>query len=207
MGLSAYFEAPIDGLGRYFETPAAAAAGERFEIVGAEGDYQAPVAGLSGRRSIRVGGNAMPLFGHGRRSLIRRSPYGIRVGGNARMFARRGLKGVGAYFETPAGVRAGEVFDIEGANSVYQAPVEGLSRYFETDAAARSGMKFDITGVNYNYQAPMAGLGEDTSVVETVQTEIKEEAAKPTSMGALYVAVGISALATYLLTRPTKGGK
>jgi hypothetical protein len=34
------------GMGRYFETPAAYAAGERFEMVGAEGDYQAPVEGV-----------------------------------------------------------------------------------------------------------------------------------------------------------------
>jgi len=34
------------GMGRYFETPAAYAAGERFDITGVDENYQAPVAGL-----------------------------------------------------------------------------------------------------------------------------------------------------------------
>ena len=37
---------PMLGVGRYFETPQAYAAGERFDVTGVERNYQAPVAGI-----------------------------------------------------------------------------------------------------------------------------------------------------------------
>lgn len=36
----------LSGLGRYFETPQAYDAGERFDITGVDANYQAPVAGV-----------------------------------------------------------------------------------------------------------------------------------------------------------------
>jgi hypothetical protein len=40
------FLSGLEGMGRYFETPQAYEMGERFDIEGADGTYQAPVDGL-----------------------------------------------------------------------------------------------------------------------------------------------------------------
>jgi hypothetical protein len=65
-------------MGRYFETPAAYAAGERFEMVGAEGDYQAPVEGV-GRyfeNSFGIKNNLGPFQIKGANEVYRAPPYG-----------------------------------------------------------------------------------------------------------------------------------
>lgn len=70
-----------------------------------------------------------------------------------------GFDGMGRYFETPAAYRAGERFEIEGADGDYQAPVGGMGRYFETPAAYRAGERFEIEGADGDYMAPVAGVG------------------------------------------------
>jgi len=69
-----------------------------------------------------------------------------------------GFDGIGRYFETPAAYRAGERFEIEGADGDYQAPVGGMGRYFETPAAYRAGERFEIEGADGDYMAPVGGM-------------------------------------------------
>jgi hypothetical protein len=99
----------LSGLGRYFETPAAAAAGEHFDITGVDANYQAPVAGM-GRYF-----ETPAAYAEGERFDI--------TGVDANYQAP--VAGMGRYFEDAFGIRHGERFDIQGANLAYQAPLVG----------------------------------------------------------------------------------
>mgnify|MGYP003675813608 FL=1 len=155
------FLSGFEGVGRYFETPAAYAAGERFEVAGAEGDYQAPVAGLG----ARVLGLTHEHPHHHRYApgythfgAHDRAPSQKRVS-DVSALRGRVKGGMGRYFETPAAYAAGERFEAAGAEGDYQAPVEGVGRYFETPAAYAAGERFEMVGAEGDYQAPVEGVG------------------------------------------------
>jgi hypothetical protein len=99
----------LSGLGRYFETPAAAAAGEHFDITGVDANYQAPVAGVGRYFETPAAAAAGEHFDI--------------TGVDANYQAP--VAGMGRYFEDAFGIRHGERFDIQGANLAYQAPLVG----------------------------------------------------------------------------------
>lgn len=109
---------PMLGVGRYFETPQAAAEGETFDITGVDANYQAPVAGM-GRYF-----ETPQAYDAGERFDI--------TGVNENFQAP--VAGMGRYFETPQAYAAGERFDITGVDDNYQAPVAGMGRYVTSPA-------------------------------------------------------------------------
>lgn len=178
------FLSGFDGMGRYFETPQAYNAGERFEIQGADGDYRAPVGGV-GR--YMLDDTAFPT-------------------------ARQ--MGMGRYFETPAAYAAGERFEIEGADGDYNAPVGGMGRYFEDGFGLRNKLgPFEIQSANKRYKAMpyggTMGLGqadeglispEEAALMERLAGKFalkEEKKTHPALWVALGAAVGIAGAVIY----------
>lgn len=120
----------LAGVGRYFETRAAASRGERFEVTGVDDNYRVPVDGV-GRYF-----ETPAAYAAGERFDI--------VGAEGDYQAPvAGVAGMGRYYEDSYGIKNDlGPFRIQSANEVYKAPEWGMG---DLDAKGPGGVDVKIT--------------------------------------------------------------